>query len=376
MYTVLTGARINVGDFLITHRAKKLLRALKPEHELFQLPTNEPLDPHLDRIHSGAAIIIMGGPGYQPRFHPGVYKLTRRIEDLRVPVIPMGLGWKGFPGDFETLKTYRFDAPSIRALQWISRHVEFMGCRDYLTVEALRRNGIGNALMTGCPVWYDLPSIGHRVRAPEAVRKVVFTPTQGHRLVSQSIEIMGLLRDLFPGAERFCSFHHGTAADPRVFKRSQIAANRRLVAAAAQHGFEVVDAARDLSRIAFYKDCDLHVGYRVHAHLDFLSRRRPSILIHEDGRGRGVTDALGAPAVDGFRRKWTSGMLNALSSRGVARVMAAADLEIGPDQDAPARLKILIEQELTSDFSRFAGVGQVIDAHFDVMKRFVLGLPS
>lgn len=28
------------------------------------------------------------------------------------------------------------------------------GCRDYLTVEALRRNGIHNELITGCPVWY------------------------------------------------------------------------------------------------------------------------------------------------------------------------------------------------------------------------------
>jgi len=42
-----------------------------------------------------------------------------------------------------------------------------------------------------------------------------------------------------------------------------------------------------------YEDFDLHIGYRVHAHLYFLSRRIPSILLSEDVRGSGQAKSLG-----------------------------------------------------------------------------------
>ena len=42
-----------------------------------------------------------------------------------------------------------------------------------------------------------------------------------------------------------------------------------------------------------YETCDLHIGFRVHAHIYNLSMGTPSILINEDARGNGVNDALG-----------------------------------------------------------------------------------
>jgi polysaccharide pyruvyl transferase WcaK-like protein len=57
----------------------------------------------------------------------------------------------------------------------------------------------------------------------------------------------------------------------------------------------VVDASRDIGALKLYGQVDLHVGYRVHAHLCALSRRRPSLLIAEDGRGRGQAVTLGDP---------------------------------------------------------------------------------
>src|SRR4029453_7482424 len=93
-------------------------------------------------------------------------------------------------------------------------------------------------------------------------------------------------------AERFCLFHRGLRADQFTSKKES-AATLSLAAAATALGFKVIDAAFDLSRIAFYKNADLHVGYRVHAHLAFVSYRRPSLLIAEDGRGLGQAETLG-----------------------------------------------------------------------------------
>jgi hypothetical protein len=261
MYTVLTGAKINVGDFLITHRCKKLLKQLRPGQELFQLPAWEPLEAHLDTINSGDAVVIMGGPGYQTRFYPGVYKLTRRLDDLRVPVIPMGLGWRGFPGDFETLKEFTFDEPSMAALKRISAGTRYLGCRDYLTLEALRRNGISNALMTGCPAWYDLGSIGKKMRAPRAVRRLVFTPSQGALFVDQSTRLLGVLADLFPEAERFCSFHHGITSGSDFLTPLQLENNRKIERRAGARGRPRTRGLRVPGR-ARYRWVQAHVGER------------------------------------------------------------------------------------------------------------------
>lgn len=63
---------------------------------------------------------------------------------------------------------------------------------------------------------------------------------------------------------------------------------------------ELEDMRIEIHNIAYgcegfrnYDECDLHIGYRVHAHIYNLSRRKRSILIEEDVRGAGVNHALG-----------------------------------------------------------------------------------
>ena len=198
MYTVLSGAKINMGDFLITQRAKELLTHLRPEHTLLQLPHWESLDPHLDQLNRSAAVIILGGPGYQPRFYPGVYRLTQDLARITVPIIPLGLGWKGYPGDWETVRNYRFTGESLQALRRIAAGTPYLGCRDHLSREVLRRNGIPNGLVTGCPTWFHLPSLGQPLRTPRTVSALVVTPAQRAMYQQQSIELLTGARATLP----------------------------------------------------------------------------------------------------------------------------------------------------------------------------------
>jgi hypothetical protein len=125
---------------------------------------------------------------------------------------------------------------------------------------------------------------------------------------------MRMLRSRYKDVERVCVFHRGLRAD-RFTRRRESVANRSLAAAASALGFKVVDAAFDLQRIDFYKEADLHVGYRVHAHLAFLSYRRPSLLICEDGRGLGQAETLGDEyRIRANRRDTVARVEDALSS--------------------------------------------------------------
>ena len=348
-----------MGDFLITQRARELLSHLRPEHELFQLPHWEPLEPHLEQINASRAVIILGGPGYQPQFYPGVYKLTQDLDRLRVPIIPLGLGWKGFPGDWDTVRNYRFTPASLRVLQRIATGTPFLGCRDHLSREVLRRNGIPNALVTGCPAWYHLPSLGQPLRVPGSVTSFAVTPAQRLMYQAQSIAVLRALADRFPGARRYCSFNRGIAQEDARIPEEDRRNNRMIAAAALQLGYEVMDVSGGLDRVGFYDSCDFHVGYRVHSHIYFLSRRRPSFLLHEDGRGRGMSAALSVFGVDAFERD------RAFWRRGIR-----------PGRDTVEMLTAYVEEEVANSFARFAGVPAVLDAHYTIMQRFVMGLPA
>ncbi|EAO7496473.1 hypothetical protein AKL48_25425, partial [Salmonella enterica] len=93
MYTLLYGAKKNVGDFLILDRAIKLLKEHKPSEELHLVKRWLPIDEHLEVINKSKAIILCGGPAYQKDFYPGIYPLTKNLIDIKVPIVPFGLGW-------------------------------------------------------------------------------------------------------------------------------------------------------------------------------------------------------------------------------------------------------------------------------------------
>ncbi len=375
MYVVLTGAKKNLGDFLITERAEALLRQTRPEHELVRLPGWEPLTPHLDAVDEAAAVVILGGPGYQPRMVPGVYPLVPDLDRLRTPVIPMGCGWKGFPGDALSVRTYHFSATSRAALRRFSAGAAYLGCRDPLTVEVLRRHGITNTLMTGCPAWYHLPSLGTPARLPERVQRVVYTPAQRHLYRDQSVAVAAVLREVFPAAERVASFHRGLGADDPFTPGADARNNRQLAARIAEYGFEIVDTSGDLARTEFYDATDLHVGYRVHAHIAFLSQRKPSVLLHEDGRGRGLSMALDLPGVDAARRTRRGALAERLwpppLARGVRGLVGVARAH----PDAAARLRTRLRHELRTGWQAYRSVPETIDARYEVMRDFLRSLP-
>ena len=68
-------------------------------------------------------------------------------------------------------------------------------------------------------------------------------------------------------------------------------------------GVKTVDISGSAKAFSVYDDCDLHIGYRVHAHIYNLSQRNISLLIEEDGRGAGVNQALGLNSIKAYKER-------------------------------------------------------------------------
>jgi hypothetical protein len=291
MLLVLHGAKVNAGDFLIRERGLEILRHLRPSQPLMIHPRWERVDP--DLFDSADAVVLCGGPGLARRFYPRVFAMVDDLEAHRTPVLPVALGWSGTPAEHP--ERFEFSGKSLAALRTIHERIGWSGVRDDLSMEIVRRAGVGEVRRTGCFAWYHLPSMGQPLQCVERVRCLAFTPA-ARRREGGLREVASLLRGLrrrYRGAERYCVFQRGLRAE---FDTETPTRERLATAALARGlGYRVVDASRDPGARELYGQVDLHVGYRVHAHLGTLSRRRPSLLIAEDGRGRGQAISFADP---------------------------------------------------------------------------------
>lgn len=370
MYIVLSGAKKNAGDFLITARAIALLRHVHPDHEFTILPGWESLEPHIETLRGARAVIIPGGPGYQRSLYPDVYKLLSPLSRIPVPIVPLGVGWKAFPGDDVSARHYAFTDAALEALWLMAERGPGLGCRDVQTLQILHRVGLPGVL-TGCPVWYDLKHLNVARAAPEKLERIAYTPPQMPFYREQSLAVARFLRARFPQAMLFGAFHRGIDESDGQISPGAVSHNGIIARELTGLGFEIVNVSGGVEKLDFYDGCDLHVGYRVHAHIFFASHRLPSVLLHEDGRGRAQTETLGTPGLDAFSRPLWSRILAEASFRG--RRPQAVGIEPAPD--VVERLDGLLRGEQESGFARARRAGLFIDRQFDVMRRFIEALP-
>lgn len=291
MIAILTGAKKNIGDYLIGERAKSLLKKYVDE-DILEIDRFGNITQYIDKINQSKALILCGGPAYTSDIYPGIYNLEDIYSRISVPIIPFGLGWSGKP--FHSPEEFKFKDKAQFFLNNIHANIHYSSCRDVLTKKILNQTGINNVKMTGCPVWYHLDSQKKEFHQLKEPKTIVISTGAKQELLSQSISLLKLTKKLFPQSRIILSYHRGIlpgkGTPPRKgISYSLIALYGRIL------GMEVRNVSGDLNKIAFYEDCDFHIGYRVHAHLDFLSRKKPSVLINEDGRGLGMVKTLNLP---------------------------------------------------------------------------------
>ena len=228
--------------------------------------------------------------------------------------------------------------------------------------------------MTGCPTWYDLEHLDLDFEKVGDIKRIVFTPPAKPLFTSQSLEIMQMIRRVFPKAYLICSFHRGILNDAHT---TESEANRSKVIAksAEAMGFKVVDSSYGVDKVSFYKTCDLHIGYRVHGHLYFLSHRRPSFLIHEDGRGRGASEALGMPGVQGWSRTKLGRAATHFKSKRFPALLEKLKLDLIPRHEATKELENLLEQSVTNKFANFQEVANTMRSYYPAMTKFLESIP-
>lgn len=311
---VLSGAIKNAGDFLIKERCKKILEFVYKDCEVIEFAINYSLERDLDEINSQDLLIVPGGPVSRNEY-PKCIPLVPDLTKITTPMIGIGLGWYGKLDNLKEIYSYHFVDKTIDYLHKL-QNGNAISCRDWHTVRVMRNNGMGKAIMTGCPAWYDLDYvdlIGFKNNLSIPYKKICISDPAREENKKFILPLIEYLQKKYPDCKLHYVFHRGIEKDSLTNKKVGNS-NKALKQQLEKQSINVHDISYSVDGMSIYNDCDLHIGFRVHAHIYNLSHRTPTILIEEDGRGSGVNQALGLEGISAHENAGSSCPLRVFSN--------------------------------------------------------------
>ena len=376
-YVILTGSKNNAGDYLIKYRAKQLFAQLRPDREIVDLNGWEVLsNENLKLVNNSKALILLGGPALQNKMYPNIYGLRSNLNDIKVPIIMMGIGWYSKRGEWEDTYTYKLDNNSQVLLKKIAKSGFLSSVRDYHTLNTLQNLNMHNILMTGCPALYDECNIGKKYSPPKDIKRIGFSlgvsMNLSKKMKYQMKQVLFMLHEYFPNAEIVIAFHHSLSDTYLNADRT----NSKLYHThidfkdwLEREKFKYIDISGSAEKlIDFYSRCDFHIGYRVHAHIFMSSISKRSLLISEDGRGKALEKVIGGNIINGYKSVKNNILIKMLRKIGIH-----ID-QFKPNEYLLKDLKHIFMYDLENDM-KFSQQRIEIDRYYPLMKKFIKQLP-
>lgn len=378
-YVILTGSKNNAGDYLIKYRAKLLFDALRPDRRIVDYDAWKVFSPEqLKVVNESKALILMGGPALQARMRPAIYKMTDNLNDIQVPIIIMGIGWKSAVGDWRSTNNYPLSPESIQLLERVDNSGYLSSVRDYHTLNTLFAKGFKNFVMSGCPALYDLDFIERPFNNPTSLQNVSFSmgTSFAHSPAMSRLNKTTILklREYFASSNFKVTFHHSIGKEylnSDNYNKRLWDAHQDFSEWLKKEGISYVDVSGNANNlIDHYSQEDFHIGFRVHAHIFMNSISKPSMLINEDGRGKALKDVLSGLSLDGY---------NLVNYNLIKKALRKIKLPFFDPYKAnhflPDDILWNIEYELKNNFPRLSIPKILIDHHYEVMKRHIEQLP-
>lgn len=321
----------NIGDMIVFDSTLKLLRYAHLEPLKIMNPTEE----DIERYASEFDFVFVRGSNF---IHEKMewFRAVEVLEKVKLPVYAIGVG-------AQASQNRAIDLPesSKRFWQIVADRCASIGVRGTFSAETLRRNGIGNVEVVGCPSIFRTCNRDLQIRVPDqrAIRKVAFSlRREADR--SYTVDPEAYLRNQraallkVDSQSEMVMSSHGEQEEKAFFLRDE-AAKERAVAEFVRTGwwdgpddrrmreiyerrlfsfFDVEDYDR------FSQGVDLAVGYRVHGVLPAVAHGVPGVLVSYDTRSQELAETLKIPvlpeealAEGGWRAVYSEAALNGLA---------------------------------------------------------------
>lgn len=296
---LLTGAYVNAGDFLIEQRAEELLKHVIKDVNIYKYKRND-VYKYINDINDMKVAVFCGGPIYLKNLEKYITPLggevrycARQYENIKVPFMIMGGGWYGKGSSNNLVFNYNFSEWSKLFFGNIDINGYGLGCRDLLTYNVLKSEGFKNIFMTGCPAWYSVKHVNINKICDEVYNIITISDPANKEYYNIVNDLIDYIGKNFPKTKIKFVFHRGRIVSNKKYIKLFY---EKII----EKGIELVNIENSAEGFKVYDNSDLHIGFRVHAHIYNLSIRHKSILIEEDGRGSGVNSVLGLVGIKAY----------------------------------------------------------------------------
>lgn len=269
--------KVNIGDGFIMDSSIKLIQK-KPE---FVFSSRVSLtDEDIEKINTTKSLIVMGANTLKDNYEITPNFNLDILKKINVPIILMGIGHYGV----ESVTNNGLNTDSLNLLEEITSRFPFISVRCNYSYDYLKSSNINelNILNTSCPVIYSLDEVNKQFCKKN--QKVVVTITDRIHIDKQ-IGLFHFVRDKFKESNLIASFHQNYN-------------NNDLDKYLKNLGFKIFKSEQYEDFIELYKDIDLHIGNRVHAHLKCLSLGIRSFLTPFDLRQFYFSESLDFPLIN------------------------------------------------------------------------------
>lgn len=281
----------NVGDKLITEAAIEMIKDICENVNISIHFRRSDFSSRMEYLNAADAILLLATEITERKMRPRKYRIAENLSAVQTPIIPIAGTHTFFPGDRHELLKRQLKDQTRSFIDVLEYPANSFPARTEWVKQVLSQNGY-NAVMTGDPAWYDPNYIGEPFHSPDSIDKLVFTTPHDDLYLEQAKRLIRQLTNEYQGARRIVSLHSA----PTDLDRS-------LVDLAEDLSWEIQYNSHDTSNLEFYKESDIHIGYRKHGHLAHLRWRRPSIVLAEDSRAQGLTETLGTGGFSAFESR-------------------------------------------------------------------------
>jgi polysaccharide pyruvyl transferase WcaK-like protein len=295
----------NIGDYFVKLGIQKLLGEFIHEIEYTPLPASSKFNtsssshppggiiPETVELLNGHDLIVIGGSNLYETIQTNQLEIcVEALDQIRRPVLLLGIGagWSSLSPQFPRL-------PDEVREKLVLLHQKSLGSsvRDYFTRRLLRSYEIGDPEVTGCPAanlfeqslkpirsgTVFITGLPYRMYAEQTLNPLIARWRQSYRRRRQAtVGYMKLLKRLRREGIEFKIFITDARDVPVAEK---IAGNAQAI---------LFDESPE-TLLAHLDDCDLMIGYRLHACIPSLSKGIPIIPLPLDGRVLGFTETYG-----------------------------------------------------------------------------------
>ena len=338
----------NIGDGLITESTIEAVKKIKGDDIQVEVCWRADDWKNVEESVLGSKAVVFSNLAIRENMDSRTYPYMSQLLESGVPLAALSASTQLSLQAPDSLYS-DFPGTAKDQMKELNDKTIFLTTRGYLSQSFCDYHKLDNVHFTGDIAFYDERYSNLKFTTNFNIEKIAISdPHYSKAYVSSVDKLVDQLISSFPNAEIVMVIH---------------GINKTMEKYCGSKGIVCENIYMDKENgLDIYEDVDLHIGYRVHAHVSALKRRKPSYLLEQDGRGcdYGLTLNKNISVQHFYLEKKKFNLKNVVKGMIGRKIIPDKMISTNPvDQ-----LMAIVRQDANHGFEKFEGLEKQI-LHFN-----------